>query len=250
MHVVWNLCLDLFGIGGYLNNILFYSNKVYPLVKQQNTPLSSLLKRNVTTLNDIPRAKLCYEENLHDLQDTNNNASCYKSEVTYLRQKRTIDKSHSDYEIIPYLRSYSRDKLIEQSRAISDSSFTFDNPAYLNSSNDELSTRVSVNAPTIPCGDTRTLGYGKLSRSLDSIQDIAHDSRVEYAASLATLPGTVITEYEGRNETCTIQNIVLEDRSQTWEDVTDEESAHTEEDFSLPLTQVGLYELICLKSVM
>ena len=78
--------------------------------------------------------------------------------------------------------------------------------------------------------------YAKISRSLDSIQDFSHDSAV-ITGSVTTLPGAVMSQSdETVNETCTVRNVVLDERSQAWDTVW-ADGEDEDDDVTLPDTQ-------------
>lgn len=157
------------------------------------------------------------------VDDNNNSAksvwpnSVTESSVPYPNYKQ-ISNSISDYGVV-YFRSDSSDLLLKRASTYSDQSYTFDNPAFINGSHDELSTCVmlSQTADRIKPYRPSISNYANISRSLDSIQDCAHDSAV-MTGSAVTLPGTVMSQSEETiNETCTVRNIVLDECSQAWD---------------------------------
>lgn len=158
----------------------------------------------------------------------NNNSNDIHCQTT---RQTSLAVSKSNYEVVSnYYRSDSNEPLIDNHRTLSDSSFTFDNPAYITGSYDELTAQVSlgVNTPTIPHSYRRKIAYGHMSRSLDSIQDMAHDGGASCVDSGITLPGTVLSwSEETVNETCTVRNIVLDECGATW-DVDDDTREITE----------------------
>lgn len=141
-----------------------------------------------------------------------------------------LTASKSDYGVIEYLRADSNEPLLEASRALSEGSLTFDNPAYLNS-NGELSTQVPLggNSISIPhsCRRSTATSYGKLSRSLNSMQDVVHDSYAAGMGSTATLPGTILSRSEEtvNGTTCTVRNITLDECSQAWTETWEDDTA-------------------------
>lgn len=180
--------------------------------------------------------------------DENNNTqkpqwpvSCSDQSALY----RQIGNSVSDYAVA-YVRSDSDELLLKRSSTYSNNSFTFDNPAYMNSY-DELTTKVAVGGVQSITKERIRLSskpyrpgssnYAKLSRSLDSIQDFVHDSSV-IGGSAVTLPGAVLARSdETVNETCTVRNIMLDECSQAWDTTWDD----TEDDdvtlrFEEPIT--------------
>ena len=149
---------------------------------------------------------------------------------------KQISNSISDYGVV-YFRSDSSDLLLKRASAYSDHSYTFDNPAFITSSNDELFTKVMLTPTNDRLKPYRpnSSNYAKISRSLDSIQDFSHDSAV-ITGSVTTLPGAVMSQSdETVNETCTVRNIVLDERSQAWDTVWAEDE---DDDVTLPDTQI------------
>ena len=151
---------------------------------------------------------------------------------------KQISNSISDYGVV-YFRSDSSDLLLKRASTYSDHSYTFDNPAFITSSNDELFTKVML-APTndrLKPYRPNSSNYAKISRSLDSIQDFSHDSAV-ITGSATTLPGAVMSQSdETVNETCTVRNIVLDERSQAWDTVW-ADGEDEDDDVTLPDTQI------------
>ncbi|XP_067942399.1 uncharacterized protein [Watersipora subatra] len=175
-----------------------FNNKVVPICSGQETS-TDLSKR-------ISKPRL---QNL--MRDGNAN-------LTYSPQpKRSIAGSISDYGVGSYLCSSSEELLLEDSKTLSKGSFMFDNLAFINSY-DELSIAVRIGAtvPPITPSYHKNLGYGRLSRSMDSIQDMAHDGN-RCLQDQVKLPGTVVSySDETVNETCTIRNIDIDEASHAW----------------------------------
>ena len=174
---------------------------------------------------------------LSDVFNNNNSNIDYN-----INKQAAVTGSRSDYVVTnAYSRSGSQEPLIEQSRTMSEGSFTFDNPAYINSY-DELTTRVSLGAATSTILHSYRPGstYGQLSRSLDSIQDVVHDGST-CTGQAATLPGAVLSHSdETVNEACTVRNIVLDDSSQAWEGNSIEDVSETAEESTSHRLQVNI----------
>lgn len=191
-----------------------FRNKVYPYTPPSHMrDIHSPSNRMKSDQSVFPSSNNKYS------YDTNNDIGVRSQTIRKMR----LPVSKSDYEFEnSYFRSNSNEPLIESSRTLPSHSFTFDNPAYLGSF-DELMTQVSLgaNTPSIPHMSRRKTGFRYVSRSLESIQDMVHDSGGSCAGSIAGLPGTVLSRSEETvNEVCTVRNIVLDEHSQAWDDET------------------------------
>ncbi|KAF6040275.1 hypothetical protein EB796_001392 [Bugula neritina] len=201
------------------NYSVFTSNKVHPwssdyLFSSKNKKRNSLI---VSTESNNESSSVHF----------NNNNSAFT--LDGYSKESCMKQSKSDYTVVSYFRSDSQDKLLKrQSSTLSDSSFIFDNPAYVNS-HEMLTGQVDVTAAAMPYSYNRTGYYGRLSRSLDSIRDVFHDSNPLYGA----IPGSVVSQSEESVcGTCTVRNIVLDECSQAWDESWLEDDTITTQDDS------------------